>query len=791
MMISQQKRRARLKFSVFGSGFFLVPSVLILGLLPAPALGQEVAESLLSVSAYEEPQGEEIREILVEGTQRIDDAAVASYLTLGVGDLATSDKMKTSLKALFATGLFADLNLAVQEGTLIVQVVENPIVSSVSFEGMDMINEDDLEKEVQLKPRFVYTLPKIQKDVQRILDLYRRSGRFAAMVDPQVVSLEQNRVDVVFKIVEGKHTGVRRIQFIGNEQFDDDVLRGQTHTQESAWWKFFTSSDFYDPDRVSYDRELLRRFYANEGYVDFRVISSVAEMTPDRSDFFLTFTLEEGSRYKFRKIAVESEIKGLEGETLNPELLTLPDTWYNGAKIENTVAKLTAILGDRQYAFVDIVPEVKKDKELEIVDLTYHIKPGERVHIGRIDITGNTRTIDKVIRREILVAEGDPFSISKIKRSEQKIKDLGYFEIVKVTPFQGVQTDRSDIKIEVKEKATGDISLGAGFSSTDGLLGDFSIRERNFLGKGQDVRLGATLSGITKQFDFSFTEPYFLDRDLSAGIDLFHIRTDQQEESNYDEVTTGFSFRLGYPLSEALRQVVSYTLRRDEISDISSTASRFVRNQEGESTSSFVSQELVYDKRNSRLEPTEGYITKLKTDLAGLGGNSRYYRIRLSGSQYYELMDDVVLAGTAEVGYVDGFDQPVRINDRFFLGGNTLRGFAYGGVGPRDLTGDADDALGGTRFVRSSVEISSPTFLPEDLGFLGHFFVDAAILSHSDEDPLSSELFRDDENIRASVGVGLSWASPFGPVRLDYALPFMKQPYDKTEQIHFSFGTRF
>ncbi|HBM91074.1 MAG TPA: outer membrane protein assembly factor BamA, partial [Rhodospirillaceae bacterium] len=606
-MISQQKLCARLKSSVFSSGLFLVLSVLILGLLPAcPALGQEVAESLLSVPAYQEPQGEEVREILIEGTQRIDDAAVVSYLTFGVGDMATSDKVKASLKELFATGLFVDINLAVQDGVLTVQVVENPIISSVSFEGMDMINQDDLEKEVQLKPRLVYTLPKVQKDVQRILDLYRRSGHFAATVDPQVVTLDQNRVDVVFKIVEGKHTGVRRIQFIGNNHFDDDILRGQIHTQESAWWKFFSSSDFYDPDRVSYDRELLRRFYLDQGYVDFRIVSSVAEMAPDKEDFFLTFTLEEGNRYKFGKISVESEIKGLEGQDLQPELLTLFDTWYNGGKIENTVAKLTAILGDRQYAFVNIVPETEKDKEQKIVDLTYRIKPGERVHIGRIDITGNTRTIDKVIRREILVAEGDPYSISKIKQSEQRIKDLGYFETVKITPAQGVQTDRSDVKVEVKEKATGDISLGAGFSSTDGVLGDFSIRERNFLGKGQDVRFGAMLSGNTKQLDFSFTEPYFLDRDLSAGIDLFHVRTDQQEESNYDEVTTGFSLRLGYPLSEALRQVVSYTLRRDKISDVSFTASRFVRDQEGESTSSFVSQELVYDKRNSRLEPTEG-----------------------------------------------------------------------------------------------------------------------------------------------------------------------------------------
>jgi outer membrane protein insertion porin family len=501
-------------------------------------------------------------------------------------------------------------------------------------------------------------------------------------------------------------------------------------------------------------------------------------MTPDKEDFFLTFTLEEGDRYKFGKIDIKNDIKGLDVEPLKKDLLTLSGDWYSADKVEKTIAKLSAVLGDQQYAFVEIVPEVEKNKDSLAVDLAYHIKPGKRVHIGRIDITGNTRTIDKVIRRQVLVAEGDPFVISRIKRSEQQVKDLGYFEDVKVTQSEGAQPDRSDIKVEVKEKATGEISLGAGFSSTDGPLGDFSIRERNFMGKGQDARLGATVSGSTKQFDFSFTEPYFLDRDLSAGIDIFHVRKDQQDESNYDEVNTGFSLRMGYPLSETLRQLVSYTLRRDKISNVDSTASRFVRDQQGESTSSFVSQELIYDTRNSKLEPTEGYITRFKADLAGLGGERKYYRLRLTGSQYYELAEDVVFAGTAEVGFIDGFGQNVQINDRFFLGGSTLRGFAYGGIGPRDLTSGSDDALGGTRFVRASAEISYPT-------------LDAGTLSRSDETPLSTELFRDDEKIRASVGLGISWDSPFGPVRLDYAVPILKQTYDKTEQIHFSFGTRF
>ncbi len=767
----------------------------VVGLLAfqAGAMAQSiVAAPLMAVEQVTEDMSAPIiGQIRIEGAQRLEKETVLSYLTLAAGDRADEEKMDASLKALYATGLFADVTLMMEGDTLLLRLVENPIVNRISFEGNDAISKDDLEKEVQLQPRLVYTLPKVQKDVARLLELYRRSGRFAATVDPKIVKLDQNRVDVIFEIAEGKHTGVRRIKFVGNDHYDEGALRGIVNTQESAWWKFFSSSDFYDPDRTNYDRELLRRFYLNEGYVDFRVVSAVAEMTPDREDFFLTFTVDEGPRYKFGKITIVSDIKGLDGETLREHMLTKEGDWYNADLAEKTIAKLTAALGDKQYAFIDIAPEPDKKTEERIVNLTYHIKPGERVYIGRIDVEGNTRTLDKVVRREMQVAEGDPFSTSKIKRSEQKIKDLGFFEEVKVTPTAGAQPDRSDIKVEVKEKSTGEISMGAGFSSIDGPLGDFSIRERNFLGKGQDARLGATVSGVTKQFDFSFTEPYFLDRDLSAGIDVFHVRSDDQEQSAYNEVNTGFTLRMGYPLSEQLRQVLSYTLRNDTISDVSSTASRFVRDQVGESLTSMVSQELTYDVRDSRLSPTEGFMTKLKTDLAGAGGDKRYVRARLTGVQYYSPFDQIVFGATAEVGVIEGFSQDVSINDRFFLGGDTLRGFAYAGIGPRDLTNGADDALGSNSFVRGSIEMTFPTFMPEDLGFKGHLFVDGGVLGKNDEAPLSTELFMSDQTVRGSVGIGVSWQSPFGLVRLDYAEPVLKESYDKVEHIHFSFGTRF
>lgn len=753
------------------------------------SLSSEPASFLQAPEA--EKQGELIQSIDVDGAVRLERETVLSYLTVAVSSRAGEEELNASLKALYATGLFADVSLTLTEGALVVHVVENPIVNQVTFEGNDKLSKEDLAKEVQLKSRLVYTLPKVQKDVQRILDLYRRSGRFAATVEPKIVPLEQNRVDVIFEIVEGSHTGVRRISFVGNDHYDESALRGVINTEETAWWKFFSSADFYDPDRVVYDRELLRRFYLNQGYVDFRVASSVAEMTPDRKDFFLTFALDEGGRYKFGKITIVSEIKGLDAAPLRAELLTQAGEWYSAEKIEKTIAKLTAVLGDEQYAFVNILPEPDKHADTHVIDLIYRIKPGQRVYIGRIDVSGNTRTLDKIVRREMLVAEGDPFSLSKIKRSEQRIKDLGFFEKVEVTPAEGAQPDRSDINVKVEEKSTGEISVGAGFSSTDGPLGDFSVRERNFLGKGQDMRLGATISGVTKQFDFSFTEPYFLDRDLSAGVDVFHIRSDEQDQSSYDEINTGFSLRAGYPLSQALRQVVSYTLRQDEIDDVDSSASRFVREQVGKSLTSMVSQELTYDQRDSKLEPTEGFITRLKTDLAGAGGNRRYIRAKLSGTQFYSPAENYIFSLLGEVGAIKGFDQDVHISDRFFLGGDTLRGFEYAGIGPRDLTNGVDDALGGNRYARASLEFSFPTFMPDDLGFKGHLFTDLGMIGDCDEKILAGEIFKDDEKLRASAGLGISWQSPFGLVRLDYAVPFLKQSYDKAEPIHFSFGTRF
>lgn len=731
--------------------------------------------------------GGTIRDIRVEGVQRIEPSTVRSYLTVQPGQPFDPDRIDESLKALFNTGLFADVVLKRDGDTLVVAVVENPIINRIAFEGNRRIEKENLEKEIQLRPRVVYTRTRVQADVQRILDIYRRQGRFAATVEPKIIQLDQNRVDLVFEINEGVRTGVRSITFVGNEKFSDGTLRESIQTKETAWWRFLTSDDNYDPDRLNYDRDLLRRFYLKEGYADFRVVSAVAELTPDRENFVITFTVDEGERYKFGKIDVNTTLKALDPEQVRGVMTTREGDWYNAQEVENTINKLTTAVGDLQYAFVDVRPRINRNRDGHTIDITYEIVEGPRVFVERIDVNGNVRTLDKVIRREVLVAEGDPFSATKLRRSEQRIKDLGYFERVNVTTAEGSAPDRSVVNVEVTEQSTGEISIGAGYSTSDGPLADFSIRERNLLGRGQDLRFGATVSGRRQEYDVSFTEPYFLDRDLSAGVDVFRITRDYQDESSFDEKNNGFALRMGYPLAENLRQRLYYQLQHTRIDSVPTTASKYIQDQKGGRLTSLIGQELLYDRRNSRLTPTDGYYIRLVNDFAGLGGNARFLRNRLGAGYYLPLFDESwVLSTTGEIGYIFGLGKEVSLSDRFFIGGDTLRGFNTAGIGPRDLT--TGDALGGQRYARGSVEMSFPVGLPEEFGLKGHAFTDFGTLGKVD---INDPNVADKESIRVSVGTGVSWRSPFGPIRLDFAVPIRKETYDKKEIFRFSFGTRF
>ena len=704
-----------------------------------------------------------------------------------MGDTVNSSATDKALKSLFATGLFADVKVENNNGVVTVSVVENPVINKIAFEGNDKIKNEELLSEIQLRARQVFTHTKVQSDVARLNQLYRRQGRFSVSIQPKIIRLDQNRVNLVFEIQEGEVTKVKSIRFVGNKVYSDDKLRSTISTKESAWYRFLSNSDRYDPDRLSYDRELLRDYYLEQGYADFQILSAVAELSGKKDRFFVTFSVEEGERYKVGKTSIQSALRDFDASVLNPEIKLEEGDWYNAEKVKATVEKMTDALGDLQYAFVDIRPEIYKDRENNTIDIVFYISETPRVFVERINVNGNIRTLDKVVRREMEVVEGDPFNRSKLAKSERNIKNLDFFELVNIDVSQGSAPDRTVVDVDVEEKSTGELSIGAGFSTTDGPLADFSIRERNLLGKGQDLRLGAVIAGERTQFDLSFTEPYFLDRDLSAGFDVYHTTTDYQDESSYDQKRTGGALRIGYPLSENWRQTLSYKLLKNDIFDVDSNASRYIREQEGERTTSAVAQRLVYDTRDSAFMTTSGLTYWFETEVSGLGGDAKYVMGETGASYYYPVADQWILNILGETGAIGGYGgKDIEINERFFLGGSKLRGFDRSGVGPRDTS--TKDALGGNYYYRGSAEMSFPLGLPKELGIRGHAFSDFGSLYDLDE---SGTNIVDESSLRAAAGVGFLWRSPMGPIRLDFAIPYLKEDYDEEEHFRFDFGTRF
>ena len=731
--------------------------------------------------------GATIDEIRVVGTQRIDPSTVNSYMRLKPGERYNAAKVDDSLKNLFNTGLFADVTLRREGNSLVVQVVENPIINRIAFEGNRKIDDEALGTEVSLRPRVVYTRTKVQTDVRRLLDVYRRSGRFAATVDPKVIQLPENRVDLVFEIQEGGATGIRAINFIGNKEFSDGELRDEIQTRESVFYNFLSSNDTYDPDRLSFDRELLRRFYLSEGHADFRVVSAIAELTEDRKDFLVTFTLDEGPIYTFGELSISSLLRGIEGKNLSAELSAETGDIYDATDVEDTVQSITEAVGEQGFAFVDVRPRVNRDREKLKIDVTYEVREGPRVFVERIDIGGNVRTLDEVIRREFAIVEGDAFNTVKLRRTRQRLQDLGFFSRVDVNNNPGTAPDRTVVTVDVQEQSTGELSIGAGFSSAAGALSDLTIRERNLLGRGQDLRMSTTLATKQQQIDLSFTEPYFLDRELSAGIDAFYRTTDFGDRSSFQEDEAGAGVRAGYQLTPEIRHTTKYALTRDTIDNVAADASLAIKSQAGTFTTSLISSELFYDTRDSRFNATDGFFLSYGIDLAGIAGTEKFIRNEVGGGIFQALLGTSFIGSLdGSAGVTNGIGEDIRVSERFFLGGSRLRGFKTGGIGPRDIT--TDDSLGGKQFYRGSAEVAFPLGLPEEFNIKGSFFSDFGSVWGND-DPFANIV--DDASLRASMGIGLGWVSPAGPIRINLTRAILKEDYDKTEFFSFSFGTRF
>lgn len=753
-------------------------------------------------SADEAPSpGGVVTAIRVEGNQRIEEGTIRSYMLIEPGSPYDPDTVDRSLKSLYATGLFADVSIQREGSTLVVKVRENPIVNRIAFEGNHKLTDENLRAELQLRPRAVFTPALAQADRQRILDLYARRGRFAARVEPKIIELPQNRVDVVFEINEGATTLISRIAFVGNKAFSESTLKEVVGSRESAWWRFLSSSDTYDPDRTAYDKELLRRFYLKNGYADFEVTGATAELAPDKSAFFITYTLSEGARYKLSKVSVNSSLRGVTGESLMPVLEMEAGDWYDGDAVERTVQALTDEVQKRGQPFVDVRPRVSRDKQNHTIDLVFDVVEGPRVYVERIDITGNTRTKDKVIRREFRLAEGDALNAALLRRTRQRLQDLQYFNSVAITNTPGSAPDRAIVNTQIEEKATGELTVGGGYSTDAGALASIGVRERNLVGTGIDANANAILAQRRSQIDLSVTDPYFLDRNIVAGTDVFLVQNNNQTIASYDERRVGFTLRAGYEFSDHLRQVWAYSLVERDVYNVQPTASLYVQDEAGQSLLSQIGQTMTLDYRDSRVDPRSGWVLRGGTDFAGLGGDAKYVRTKLDGVYFIPLeryfgSNDWDISISGGIGYLFNLGQNEKIIDNFFLGGDNLRGFQTGGVGPHSVPTaqyPTSDSLGGRFIWTQSTELRFPLPVSADLGLSGRTFVDIGALSQFSGVTLNgvAQPFVDYASPRVGVGVGISWKTPFGLINIDLAQAVVKQKYDQTQFFRFGFGTRF
>ena len=824
-----------------------------------------------------------IHSIAVRGNQRLEPETIRSYANLSPGQTYTAETLDQALKDLYATQLFADVTITGGEtGDLVIAVRENPVINRIILEGNKRLKDDKITPEIKLAPRQIFTRSAVRSDVERILELYRRQGRFAARVEPKIVQLDQNRVDVVFEIYEGDLAKVRAINIIGNKTFSAERLRKEMYTRQAGGvLGFLKSNDTYDPDRLAADQQKLRAFYLTQGYADFRVVQALAELTPDRQDFVITYVVEEGPRYKFGKVDAQSALPDLPASKVRQLLKIQPGSWFNAKEVEDAVTDLNEQAGNLGYAFADISPAYDRDPQHRLMNLTIKVNETPRVYVERIDITGNTTTRDKVIRREFRLNEGDAFNALKVKRSQDRLQSLGFFQDkLEIKQTEGSSPDRVVLGVNVEEKPTGQLSLSGGYSSLERFVIQLAVSQNNFMGKGQELDAAVNYSTYSKSVQLGFTDPYFLDKSIVFGGSLF--RSDynsfnyvgNNRDTFYKQVSTGGGLRLGFPLTEYWNFGARYNLQQDSITLDKSTfytdpdgtgplpaecdplkAGRYLCDEIGNRLTSLIGYSTLYDDTDG-IHPTRGQRLTFSQDFAGLGGDVRYLRTRADATKYHSVGGGWILSGHVEGGYIKALQSSpgpgrdaIRLTDRFF--GPDLRGFDIRGIGPRvqripyDATGNLApvtnnnkvvDALGGKDYYMGRLELEFPTSSGlKSLGMRPSAFVDVGSLfsltkpqlidivgtctvipgktgttktitptSPSGDracitdtanyvfSPGFKEVFLGDSpRPRLSIGIGVNWTSPFGPLRIDLAKALLKQPGDETKLFSFNVGTSF
>ena len=734
---------------------------------------------------YAQSSGDIISNIIIEGNQRVEQDTIYSYLNINNGDFFDIDKLNNSLKNLYSTGFFSDVNIIKNNSEIIVQVIENPIINRVVFEGNKKIEDDVLQAEVSVKSRNLFTRSKIQEDVQRILSLYRNEGRLSSTVKPNIISLNQNRVDIIFEIDEGENTIINSITFNGNKEFSDRRLRDVIITRQTRWYSILSANDKYDPQQLQVDENLLRKFYKDNGFADVDIKSAVAQLDREKDGFNIIFTIDEGNEYQYGDIIIVSNIPEIDTNSLLTELKINKGDIYSASKIEKSINIITKLVNEKGFPFTETIPEVDRIDNKNELTVLFRINQAEKKYVNRIIIRGNERTLDKIIRRNIRLAEGDAYVPSLLARSKTLISNLGFFSRINLTEASTNKEGYTDIMVDLQETSTGEVSFGGGYSSQVGGLINLGLSERNFLGKGQTVSLQAKFSEREADYTASFSEPFFLNRDLYASTNLYNNKIDYKE-SSYELERQGFNLTGNFSTSEYVRQSVRYGLESRNLLPRTGASASIIA-EKGETVLSEISTSINIDTTDNNQLPTEGYTFSIASAFAGLGGDKDFLRINNNGNYYHSFNDQsIIINFEYTAGVIMGLGQDILISDRYFLGGNSFRGFDQSGVGPRDTNNN--DSLGGNLFYTTSIKTSFGVGLPPELGIKANWFATAGSLTGVDKSTVS---YKDDSSIRLSSGVGLSWNSPFGPISIIFSQALLKKDYDITESVSFGIGTKF
>jgi len=683
-----------------------------------------------------------------------------------------------------------------------------PIINRIVFEKNKKVNSDQLTAIIESKPGSPVNEATINSDIGRMKEAYNRVGRSTVEISYRTVALPNNRVDLVFTIAEGVKIGIDEIRFVGNNNYSAWRLKRQMSTIESGYFSWLRTTDTYDPDRLANDEERLRQFYVNHGYPDFRVLSVVPSLNQEQTGYIITITVDEGKYYKFGPSTVESSVAGVNPADLEHNIHTWQNWSYRGEDVDKTVEDMTIQLAGSGHPFAQVRPRADRNDAGDTVGVSYIVEDGAKVYIERINIRGNTRTRDYVIRREFDIGEGDPYNKALIDRAARRLRNLGYFESVKITNEPGSEPDRVIVDVDVVDQSTGEFSVGGGYSTSDGLLANVSLTERNFLGRGQYVKVSADIGQHTRGAEFSFTEPYFLGQRIAAGFDLFTKTTDADDYSYYKDQKTGGTIRASFPVSDNFAVGVNYTIYEEKVT-IPNAAYDNGNYADGEASAaikelagkdrlvSMAGYSLTYNTLDDLKQPSEGIYLQFKQNVAGLGGNAHFIQQTVDGRYYYPMTDDLTLMLRGQGGYMHALGgDKLAIVDQFNPGPDLVRGFAPSGIGPRDLAGGGKgNGLGGTTYFGGTAEVQFPLLgLPRELGLRGAVFADAGTVygyggqksfTNLDGTPAQFDLTNTSLKIRSSVGASLLWASPLGPLRFDYAFVLSKAKGDETQAFHF------